>query len=996
MDTMRSMYKDQWYTIKRNYNMGKAVKKVTGALGLTADPNAGSGAMAGAFALQARAVKELEKIGIPAVEAQKLVLEQPELVMSTLEEKLGSSAMEDIKTDARLQDTQMKSLAELEKAGEEGFTAEDKARFEALRTKIGSDEKGRQATILQQMAQRGALDSGAQLAAQLGSSQASAQRASDEATQMAGQQAQARRGALAQAAQTAGQMQQTQFGQQAQQASAQDRISAFNASVAARDTGARQQHAQQVAQLANQQQMHNKGLIQQNFQNQMAKATGMVGALGNQAQGMMQQGASQARAAQQDAAGMRQLAIGGASAAMGARDGGIKYAGGGIGLSPEQRQQLRDNQVAKVTGSGGYDSGLLEKLQQEQRLGNEQDAILGSFDDQIASQMAQNPNVDTSVTAQATMGTPDAMASAQATDPVPTPKAGPSGNGLKSFLEGYQGAQEAPIAPVQVGNINPNDVGAMIAQSQQGFADGGMNYESGGEGTIIESGMEDFTGDELPDRINDGEMVLNLDQQDTITELLQELAQRRRGDEMVDSGEAVINEPQQDTLMAVARGEAEPEDLDPEAPIVERGDSTASDLESLLGELEKTGEDSSMDSYIDPEFVPLPQEEVEQFMDGGIRRSFQGGGYLDELTSIPGIEQMQPSLESTQIPYRPEEEQQIIDNEELSKLAQMEVDATPPMDVSKSELEMGPTTSNEAELIKEYDSDPIEISAKEEKPVDEELESARRKDMIVNLLQSFDKGLSHFDAANPNVMLNRIKPEHSKSSLEKKLQQARKMAEATTDKKKLMDLKEREVAVKEKGVEQKAEKMSDREKIKYKSELKEEVDTKKEAKKDIKEVQSSLDSVREKKQKIQKAMELLEQAEKSKLADTGPVDQYLSKTTDLGQQLEQSFNDLALDKMTKMFKGMSKAIDSDSERKFFMNAQAGMNKYPKANKAILKEMMENADSLEQKLQAKMQGGSPQESSEKSVSGKPSAGDTVIVKGKRYRVKEDGDTLEEIK
>ena len=134
--------------------MGSIVKKVTGALGLTADPSAGQAQTQQSNALLQRAVVELEKLGVPSIEAQKIVLEQPELVLSALEERLGPSAFEDIQIDPRLQESQLDALSGLQQAGEEGFTEEDKARVEALRSQIGADEQARQASILQQMAQR--------------------------------------------------------------------------------------------------------------------------------------------------------------------------------------------------------------------------------------------------------------------------------------------------------------------------------------------------------------------------------------------------------------------------------------------------------------------------------------------------------------------------------------------------------------------------------------------------------------------------------------------------------------------------------------------------------------------------------------------------------------------------------------------------------------------------------------------------------------------------
>ena len=94
-----------------------------------------------------------------------------------------------------------------------------------------------------------------------------------------------------------------------------------------------------------------------------------------------------------------------------------------------------------------------------------------------------------------------------------------------------------------------------------------MNYEHGGQGGIIDSGMESYAGDELPDRINDSEMVINLDDQDNLNNMMQELGQLR-ADQMVDSGEADVNPDQQEALFETIKGERLPEEL-PQEDIVE-------------------------------------------------------------------------------------------------------------------------------------------------------------------------------------------------------------------------------------------------------------------------------------------------------------------------------------------------------------------------------------------------------------------------------------------
>lgn len=68
------------------------------------------------------------------------------------------------------------------------------------------------------------------------------------------------------------------------------------------------------------------------------------------------------------------------------------------------------------------------------------------------------------------------------------------------------------------------------------------------------------------------------------------------------------------------------------------------------------------------------------------------------------------------------------------------------------------------------------------------------------------------------------------------------------------------------------------------------------------------------------------------IADTGPVDQFIQKFTNTGQILKQKMNKISLDNMVNMFSGMSKAVDTDNERKAFEATQLSMDKYPAANR----------------------------------------------------------------
>ena len=83
------------------------------------------------------------------------------------------------------------------------------------------------------------------------------------------------------AAQLSGNMANTEFGRQSQIASARDSINNFNAQnrqgVQERNLNARQAQSIMEADAANKAELHNKALLQQDYQNRMAKAKTMAG-----------------------------------------------------------------------------------------------------------------------------------------------------------------------------------------------------------------------------------------------------------------------------------------------------------------------------------------------------------------------------------------------------------------------------------------------------------------------------------------------------------------------------------------------------------------------------------------------------------------------------------------------------------------------------------------------------------------------------------------------
>ena len=135
-----------------------------------------------------------------------------------------------------------------------------------------------------------------------------------------------------------------------------------------------------------------------------------------------------------------------------------------------------------------------------------------------------------------------------------------------------QGAPQMPPMPPQGAAPMPPMAPAPMPPQGQMMADGGMAYEDGGEGTIIDSGMEMYAGDQLPDRINDGEMVLNVEQQDRLNDALMELKRlksKERTDKMLHDGKAEVNPMQQEAMMAFVRGEIDVDELPNERVVKE-------------------------------------------------------------------------------------------------------------------------------------------------------------------------------------------------------------------------------------------------------------------------------------------------------------------------------------------------------------------------------------------------------------------------------------------
>lgn len=269
--------------------------------------NAGRSEMDQATALMRDNIARLEAIGIPTIEAQKIALETPELVGMLEAEVLGPSRFEEISMDPRLQAAQMAALEDITGlAQSKEMDAMSRLNLEEGLARAAGAEQAR----LQQLKEDPMLGQGQRLALQSQAIQESGQAGRNVAMQSAAQAQQAKIAALGQQANLASGMQQQQLALAGQKATAADVINQFNTQLRQQtNIGNKEYERQQAAQVAatkNQQQMYNQGLIQQRFQNELARATGVTGAQSNLANIYGQQAAAAQQAQQAQTTGLLQ------------------------------------------------------------------------------------------------------------------------------------------------------------------------------------------------------------------------------------------------------------------------------------------------------------------------------------------------------------------------------------------------------------------------------------------------------------------------------------------------------------------------------------------------------------------------------------------------------------------------------------------------------------------------------------------------------------------
>jgi hypothetical protein len=264
--------------------------------GILGDSQA-SEAQAQALEAKRQALAAIQGIYVPTVDEQKINLEDYALageLNPTMEqlESLGPSAMQEISTDPRLRDAQMSALAKMQAEGSSGMNAQDRLTLNTARNSASRADRGRREQVLQQMAQRGMGGSGAELAAQLASSQNALVADQQSADQQAAAASARALQAIAQSGTMGGQIRSQDFNESAQKAQAADAINKFNASnrqgLNTRNTDRNNSASQfnltnkqnvmnRNTDTNNTEETHNKGLYQQKFNNDMTKGQGLAG-----------------------------------------------------------------------------------------------------------------------------------------------------------------------------------------------------------------------------------------------------------------------------------------------------------------------------------------------------------------------------------------------------------------------------------------------------------------------------------------------------------------------------------------------------------------------------------------------------------------------------------------------------------------------------------------------------------------------------------------------
>ena len=254
-----------------------------------------------ALAQQQAIQAQLAAIGVPSVQAQQIALQQ-----YPTPSQLAASQVQNVSYNPQQQAVQQQALAQLQGISQAGgMDAQAKSALQDSINRTGVQEQGNAQALQQQAQRRGMAGSGMQMVSQQMNAQNAANQNQNAGLQTAAQAQQRGLQALAQGTNLSQSMGNQDLNLQLQKAQSADAVNKFN-------TMNNNAVAQQNVGLTNQQEMANKALIQQNYQNQLNKVSAGQGAATNAGNIMMQSGQQQAgtTAAQYQALGGAANAVG--------------------------------------------------------------------------------------------------------------------------------------------------------------------------------------------------------------------------------------------------------------------------------------------------------------------------------------------------------------------------------------------------------------------------------------------------------------------------------------------------------------------------------------------------------------------------------------------------------------------------------------------------------------------------------------------------------------
>ena len=153
------------------------------------------------------------------------------------------------------------------------------------------------------------------------------------------------------------------------------------------------------------------------------------------------------------------------------------------------------------------------------------------------------------------------------------------------------------------------------------------------------------------------------------------------------------------------------------------------------------------------------------------------------------------------------------------------------------------------------------------------------------------------------------------------------------------------------------------EKERIKATVKEEAQIGKENRELKKQLEPALATVDDQIKNVKDAISLIN---KSKFAGTGPLDQYFAGATPEGQLLKKALGNIQLDTLVTKFQGMSRAVDTETDRKFFQETQPSMGNFETTNKKMLSDILKRLEGIKERSQNKLK----EISSQKEVKSQP--------------------------